>query len=248
MYNLDDEVERQWIKGVLNFKDLEVSDVMRSRIDIVAINSQWSFTEVLRIMLSAGYSRFPVFNDNLDNIIGTIYLKDIVALLHANREDWKEKIREPFFVPENLKLSKLLVSFQQKKIHMAVVVDEYGGTSGLVTLEDILEEIVGEINDEHDEESDQILAKKIDDSTYVFDAKIPIHDFLKVTGFSEDFLDGMDEEVETLAGILLLINGDFPKKNQTIPFKNVTFVILKMFDYRIGIVKMIIHEKTEIAK
>lgn len=246
MDNKEEEVERQWIKGVLNFRDLEVSDVMRSRLDIVAVNATWSFQEVLRLMVNAGYSRFPVYEDNLDNIVGILYLKDLISLLPENQENWKTKIREPFFVPENLKLSKLLTSFQQRKIHMAVVVDEYGSTSGLVTLEDILEEIVGEIDDEHDQESDQIYAKKVDDHTYIFDAKIPIHDFLKVTRFSYDFFDGMDEEVETLAGILLLLNGDFPVKNQVIPFKNVTFTVLSMFDYRIGNVKMTIrHENKE---
>jgi CBS domain containing-hemolysin-like protein len=244
----DEEVERQWVKGVLNFKDLEVSDIMQSRLDIVAVNIQWSLPEVLRLMVNAGYSRFPVYNDNLDNIVGIIYLKDIFTLLPENKENWKEKIREPYFVPENLKLSKLLIGFQQRKIHMAIVVDEYGSTSGLVTLEDIFEEIVGEINDEHDQDSDQIIAKKLDDSTYIFDAKISIHDFLKVTGFDEDFFDGMNEEVETLAGILLLLNGDFPVKNQTIPFKNVSFIIMNMYDYRIGTVKMIIHEKTDDEK
>ncbi|MCX7696727.1 MAG: CBS domain-containing protein [Bacteroidales bacterium] len=243
MDNKEEEVERQWIKGVLNFRDLEVSDVMRARLDIVAINATWSFQDVLRLMINAGYSRFPVYEDNLDNIIGVIYLKDLISLLPENQANWKSKIREPFFVPENLKLSKLLISFQQRKIHMAIVVDEYGSTSGLVTMEDILEEIVGEIDDEHDQESDQIYAKKVDDDTYIFDAKIPLHDFLKITHFPDDFFDGMDEEVETLAGVLLLLNGDFPSKNQIIPFKNVTFTVLSMFDYRIGNVKMTIQHE-----
>lgn len=241
----DEEImEKQLIKGVISFGDLEVKEIMRARIDVVSIQQDTLFSEVMDKMLESGYSRYPTFGTSLDDIKGIIYIKDLLPAFRSGATDyaWQQHIRQAMFVPENMKVSQLLVDFQARKMHLAVVIDEYGGTSGIVSLEDVLEEIVGEINDEHDADSDQILARRLSDDTFVFDAKIPIHDFIRIAEFGSDQFEKFEGEVETLGGIILSICGNFPVKNQTIAYKNIEFTVLSMFKHRIGNVKVKINE------
>lgn len=244
----DEEImEKQLIQGIIKFGDLEVKEIMQARIDVASIRFETSFSDVMDKMLEAGYSRYPTYGNSLDDIKGVIFIKDLLPAFRTNEKDynWQQHIRQAMFVPENMKISQLLVDFQAHKMHMAVVVDEYGGTSGIVSLEDVLEEIVGEIDDEHDAVSDQILARKISDNEYVFDAKIPIHDFTRIAGMESDLFDRFEGEVETLGGIILSINGNFPVKNQTIAYKNVEFTVLSMSKHRIGNVKVKINESNQ---
>ncbi len=242
----EEETEKRLIKGVLSFGDLEVKEIMRSRIDVVAINNEAPFNEMIGQIVEAGYSRYPVYGEGLDDIKGVLYLKDILEYIDEKDSfEWQKHLRPAFFVPENLKITQLLLDFQTKKIHMAVIVDEYGGTSGIVTLEDILEEIVGEINDEHDSESDEILARKIGDEEYIFDSKISLIDFSKFTGLDPDIFEEYESEAETIAGIILLVNGNFPVKNQQIQYKNLEFTVLSMDNRRIQNIKVKIHEVSD---
>lgn len=242
----EEETEKRLIKGVLSFSDLEVKEIMRSRIDVVAIHDDMSFNEMIGLIVDAGYSRYPVYGEGLDDIKGVLYLKDILQFVKEKDDyNWQQHLRAVFFVPENLKITQLLLDFQTKKIHMAVIVDEYGGTSGIVTLEDILEEIVGEINDEHDSESDEVLAKKIGKNEYVFDSKISLIDFSKFTSVDPDVFEEYENEAETIAGIILLVNGNFPLKNQQIQYKNIEFTVLSMDKRRIKNIKVKIYEVSD---
>lgn len=242
----EEETEKRLIKGVLNFGDLEVKEIMRSRIDVVAINNSLPFNDIIGQIIEAGYSRYPVYGEGLDDIKGVLYLKDIIQYFDQKDSfEWQKYLRPAFFVPENLKITQLLLDFQTKKIHMAIIVDEYGGTSGIVTLEDILEEIVGDINDEHDSESDEILARKIGDKEYIFDSKISLIDFAKFTGIDPDIFKEFENEAETIAGIILLVNGNFPVKNQQIQYKNLEFTVLSMDNRRIQNIKVKIHEVSD---
>lgn len=242
----EEATEKRLIKGVLSFSDLEVKEIMRSRIDVVGIHVDTSFGEMIGQIMDAGYSRYPVYGEGLDDIKGVLYLKDILEFVKEKDDyKWQQHLRSAFFVPENLKITQLLLDFQTKKIHMAVIVDEYGGTSGIVTLEDILEEIVGEINDEHDSESDEVLAKKVGDNEYIFDSKISLIDFSKFTGLDPDIFEEYESEAETIAGIILLVNGNFPTKSQHIQYKNLEFIVLSMDNRRIKNVKVIINEVSD---
>jgi len=240
-------MEKQLIQGIIKFGDLEVKEIMRARIDVASIRFDTSFPDVMDKMLETGYSRYPAYGNSLDDIKGIIYIKDLLPAFRTGEKDynWQQHIRQAMFVPENMKISQLLVDFQTHKMHMAVVVDEYGGTSGIVSLEDVLEEIVGEINDEHDADSDQILARQIAENTFVFDAKIPIHDLTRIAGIESDLFDKFEGEVETLGGIILSIQGNFPVKNQTISYHNIDFTVLSMNKYRIGNVKVKINESNQ---
>ncbi|HPB02431.1 MAG: transporter associated domain-containing protein [Bacteroidales bacterium] len=244
----DEEImEKQLIQGIVKFGDLEVKEIMRARIDVVSICTDNPFEVVIDKMLEAGYSRYPAYGESLDDIKGVVYIKDLLPALRNGEKayNWQKHIRQAMFVPENMKISQLLVDFQTHKMHMAVVVDEYGGTSGIASLEDVLEEIVGEINDEHDADSDQILARQIAENTFVFDAKIPIHDLTRIAGIDSDLFDKFEGEVETLGGIILSICGNFPSKNQNITYKNIEFTVLSMSKHRIGNVKVKINESNQ---
>ena len=216
--------EQKILEGIVNFGNTETIQIMKPRIDIFALSDEESYEEVLEKILKNGYSRNPVYQENIDNIIGVLYAKDLLAHLNKKNFKWQELIREPFFVPENRKLDDLLSDFRERKNHLAIVVDEYGGTSGLVTLEDVIEEIVGDINDEFDD--DDLSYSKIDANNFIFEGKTTIKDFCRV-------LDDEDEEIfeeakgesETLAGFLLEISGKFPKKGEKINFKKYTFTI-----------------------
>lgn len=228
--------EQKILEGIVNFGNTETVQIMTPRIDIFAISAEESFENVLAKILEKGYSRNPVYKDSIDNIVGVLYAKDLLAHLNKTTFKWQTLIREAFFVPENKKLDDLLDDFRGRKNHLAIVVDEYGGTCGLVTLEDVIEEIVGDINDEFDDED--LSYSKIDDNNYVFEGKTSIKDFCKV-------LDDEDEEIferekgesETLAGFILEISGKFPRKGEKITFKNYTFTIEALDNKRIKQIK-----------
>ena len=228
--------EQKILNGIVNFGNTETVQIMKPRIDVFALSDTETYEEVLSKILTNGYSRNPVYNENIDNIIGVLYAKDLLAHLNKKTFDWQTLLREPFFVPENKKLDDLLADFRAKKNHLAIVVDEYGGTSGVVTLEDVIEEIVGDINDEFDDED--VSYSKIDANNYIFEGKTSIKDFCKI-------LDDEDEEIfeeekgesETLAGFILEISGKFPKKGAEIKFKNYTFTIEALDKKRIKQVK-----------
>ena len=228
--------EQKILQGIVNFGNTETVQIMKPRIDLFAISDTETYEEVLDKILTNGYSRNPVYKENIDNIVGVLYAKDLLAHLDKKSFKWQSLLRETFFVPENKKLDDLLGDFRAKKNHLAIVVDEYGGTSGLVTLEDVIEEIVGDINDEFDD--DDLSYSKIDNNNYIFEGKTSIKDFCKV-------LDDEDEEIfeeekgesETLAGFILEISGKFPKRGEKINFKNYTFTIEALDKKRIKQVK-----------
>ena len=202
--------ERRILRSIVEFGNIDVKEIMRSRVDISAIEKNTVFTQVLRIIISSGFSRIPVFEEQIDKVIGVLYVKDLIPYLdEQDNFNWVELCRPPYFVPETKMINALLKEFQAKKNHLAIVVDEYGGTSGLVTLEDVLEEIVGEINDEFD--VDENVYSKLDENNYIFDAKISLHDFLKIVKSEPDFLDEIKGESDTLAGLILEIEGSIPK-------------------------------------
>lgn len=228
--------EQKILEGIVNFGNTETVQIMTPRIDIFAISVEEPFEEVLNKILEKGYSRNPVYKDNIDNIIGVLYAKDLLAHLNKTSFKWQTLVRKVFFVPENKKLDDLLDDFRGRKNHLAIVADEYGGTCGLVTLEDVIEEIVGDINDEFDDED--LSYSKIDENNYIFEGKTTIKDFCRV-------LDDEDEEIferekgesETLAGFILEISGKFPKKGEKINFKNYTFTIEALDKKRIKQIK-----------
>ena len=228
--------EQKILEGIVNFGNTETVQIMKPRIDIFAISNEEPYEGVLNKILINGYSRNPIYKENVDNIIGVLYAKDLLAHLDKTAFKWQSLLREPFFVPENKKLDDLLVDFREKKNHLAIVVDEYGGTSGLVTLEDVIEEIVGDINDEFDD--DDLSYSKIDENNYVFEGKTSIKDFCRVLDDEDEAIFEQEKgESETLAGFILEIYGKFPKKNEKINFKNYTFTIEVLDKKRIKQVK-----------
>ncbi len=237
----EEEQEKELMKGVLNFSDLEVKEIMRSRVDVVAFDIETPFDIVLKEIIESGYSRFPVYRDNLDSVAGILHLKDLLPLLKENENfKWQNFIREAMFVPENLKINELLRDFQVKKSHLAVIVDEYGGTSGIVTLEDIIEEIVGEIDDEFDEAADGIVFEKISHNEFIFDGKTSLNDFCKIISYPFDNLENVKGDAETLAGLILSIHGNFPEVNSVIRFDDIEFIVEAMDNRRIQKVKIIL--------
>ena len=196
---------------------------MRSRMDIFALDVATSFSEIIKQITKAGYSRIPVYEENLDKITGVLYVKDLLPYLDEKTVKWQELVREPFFVPENKKLDDLLKEFQEKKVHLAIVVDEYGGTSGVVSLEDIVEEIIGDINDEFDDES--LVYSKLDDYNYVFEGKTSLKDIYRVADLNIELFEENKGEAETIAGFVLEISGSFPKKNEKINFQGYVFSV-----------------------
>lgn len=218
--------EKKILESIVSFGNTETREVMVPRIDIFALNEELSYQEVLEEIVKIGYSRIPVYKESLDNITGIVYIKDLLPHLEKADFDWNSVKRKAFFVPENKKLDDLLSEFQEKKIHLAVVVDEYGGTRGIITLEDIIEEIVGNINDEFDDED--VTYSKIDNNTFVFEGKTTLKDFyriLQLTDEEEFIFEEKRGEAETLAGFLLEVSGNFPKKNIPISFENYVFTV-----------------------
>ena len=232
--------EKKILEGIVSFGNTETVQIMKPRIDIFALSHDETYDEVLTKILKHGYSRNPVYKNSIDNIVGILYAKDLLGFLDNKDFDWQELLREPFFVPENKKLDDLLVEFRERKNHLAIVVDEYGGTSGIVTLEDVIEEIVGEINDEFD--TDDLSYSKIDANNYIFDGKITIKDFCKVLeDTNEEKFEEYKGESETIAGFILEISGKFPKIGEKINFDRYTFTIEALDRKRIKQLKVTRH-------
>lgn len=231
--------DKEMLEGIIRFGDKRVVDIMTSRVDMVDIDLKISFKQLLQKVIDAGYSRIPVYTDSRDKIKGILYAKDLLPHLDKpSNFRWQSLIRPAFYVPETKMIDDLLGDFQRNKVHLAIVVDEYGGTSGLVTLEDILEEIVGDISDEYDTE--EKLYSKIDNHTYVFEAKIQLNDFFKLDEIDEDLFSKISGDVETLAGLILEIKGEMPTKNERFDYAHYVFEILAVDNRRIKKVKLYI--------
>lgn len=231
--------EQKILQGIVSFGNTDTKQVMRPRIDIFALNIEQKYAEIMPEIIANGYSRIPVYKDNIDTIEGVLYVKDLLPYIDRKQFDWSTLLREPFFVPENKKLDDLMAEFQEKKVHLAVVVDEYGGTSGLISLEDIIEEIVGDISDEFDDED--LMYSKLDDNNYVFEGKTALKDFYKVIKVEDDTVfEDYKGEAETVAGFVLEISKSFPKLNSKINFKNYVFTIEALDKKRIKLVKLTI--------
>lgn len=215
--------EQKILEGIVSFGNTDTKQVMSPRIDIFALEIEETFAEIYTKIIDKGYSRIPVYRESIDHIEGVLFVKDLIPHINKKEFDWKKLMREPFFVPENKKLDDLLKEFQSKKSHLAIVVDEYGGTSGLVSLEDVIEEIVGDISDEFDDEN--LNYSQIDDRNFLFEGKINLKDFYRIVDVDEDTFEDNKGEAETLAGFILEILGNFPKKGQKIHFDKVRFTI-----------------------
>lgn len=215
--------EQKILEGIVSFGNTDTKQVMSPRIDIFALEIEETFAEIYPKIVEKGYSRIPVFRENIDHIEGVLFVKDLIPHIHKKEFDWNSLLREPFFVPENKKLDDLLKDFQSMKSHLAIVVDEYGGTSGLVSLEDVIEEIVGDISDEFDDEN--ISYSQIDEKNFLFEGKINLKDFYRIVNVDEEAFEDQKGEAETLAGFILELLGNFPKKGQKIHFSTVTFTV-----------------------
>jgi gliding motility-associated protein GldE len=230
------------LKGIVNFGNTNVSAIMCPRMDVTAVDISSGFSQIIPVIISSGFSRIPVHSESFDNVKGILYAKDVLP--YMNNPDsfkWQSLLRVPYFVPETKKINDLLKEFQLKKIHMAIVIDEYGGTSGLVTLEDILEEIVGEITDESDNE--EVLYRKLDEKTYVFEGKVLLNDLYKIVGFEGDPFEDVRGESETLAGLILELTGEIPEKDQTLKYRNFTFIIESVDRRRIREIRVEINKE-----
>lgn len=231
--------EHKILQGIVSFGNTDTKQVMRPRIDIFALNIDQKYAEIMPEIISNGYSRIPVYEENIDNVKGILYVKDLLPYIDRKQFNWVSLIREPFFVPENKKLDDLMAEFQEKKVHLAVVVDEYGGTSGLISLEDIIEEIVGDISDEFDD--DDLMYSKLDENNYVFEGKTALKDFFKIIKLEDESLfENKKGEAETVAGFVLEISKSFPKLNSKINFENYVFTIEALDRKRIKLVKFTI--------
>jgi len=229
------------LKGIVQFRNIDVKEIMRSRIDVVAIDMHTNFSELLPKIIESGYSRIPIFDDSFDSIKGILYIKDLLPHIHkTDIFKWQSLIRPPYFVPETKKINDLLEEFQSRKIHMAIVVDEYGGTHGIITLEDILEEIVGEITDESDE--DKLVYNQVDERTFIFEGKTQLNDFYKITNSKYDIFDEIKGEADTLAGLILEIKGQIPEKNETLTYRHFAFKIESVDRRRIKEIEVTIND------
>ena len=236
--------EQSMLKGIIKFGDETAKEVMTSRQDIVDLEIHSNFSMVLKCIVENNYSRIPVYQDNADNIRGILYIKDLLPHLQKGANfRWQTLIRPAYFVPETKKIDDLLREFQDNKVHIAIVVDEFGGTSGIVTLEDILEEIVGEINDEYDE--DEKTFSKLNYNTYIFEGKTLLSDFCKILNINDNEFSEVEGEADSLAGLLLEIKGDFLNVHEVINYKNYTFEILSVDERRITKIKVTVHKKTD---
>lgn len=238
--------ERKILKGIVRFGDIDCKEIMKSRVDVTAVEVSIAFDVLLKIILESGYSRIPAYQDNFDKIAGIIYVKDFLPHLDKPADfNWRSLLRPAFFIPENKKINDLLQEFQEKKIHMAVVVDEYGGTSGIVTLEDIIEEIVGDISDEFDTAEDEVSFTKIEDNKYLFEGKTLLNDFCKILNIDDNRFEEVKGDSETLAGLILELEGKIPKANESTKFQNFEFKIKKVNNRRIEqiLVTILEHKK-----
>ena len=235
--------EKLMLKGIASFSEKEVSNVMIPRVDIIGVEKDMEFSAMLATVIKSGFSRIPVYDETLDKVSGILYVKDLLPYLDAQSYEWQKLIRPAFFVPENRKINDLFQDFREKKIHIAIVVDEYGGTSGLITMEDVIEEIVGEINDEFDQTTEEEHYKKLDDGSYLFKAQTSIVDFCKVFGVDEDYFEPMQGEADTLAGLILEIEGRIPEIGFKFNFEKFHMEITDSDPKRIKEVKVVFDEE-----
>ena len=233
------EEEKKILKGIATFGEKEASEVMRSRVDVTAVDKEASFKEIIRVVTESGYSRIPVYHENLDQVEGLLYIKDLLPFIdREEKKDWASLIRPAFYVPENKKINDLLQEFREKKIHMAIVVDEYGGTSGIITLEDILEEIVGEISDEFDVKEETFHYKKLTPNTFLFDAKTLLNDLCKILEIEDDTFDEDSGESDSLGGLILELEGKIHAIGEKINYGRFTFEIVDADNRKIKKVKI----------
>ena len=232
--------EQNMLKGIIRFGDETAKEVMTSRQNIVDLDIRSNYADVLKCIEDNNYSRIPVYQDNTDNIRGILYIKDLLPhLTKSSNFRWQSLIRPPYFVPETKKIDDLLREFQENKVHIAIVVDEFGGTSGIVTLEDILEEIVGEINDEYDEE--EKFYSKLNYNTFIFEGKTLLTDLCRILNVDDEEFEEVEGDADTLAGLLLEIKGDFPSIHEKIDYKNYTFEVMNVEERRISKIKVTVH-------
>ena len=240
--------EKMILKGFASFGDKEVKEIMQSRVNVTAVDKKTSFPELLQIVVESGFSRIPVYEESFDHVIGILYIKDLLPYTKLEKDmNWLPLIRPALFVPENKKIKDLLQEFREKKIHLAIVVDEYGGTSGIVTLEDIIEEIVGEISDEFDKDSEQFKYKRLPDNTYLFEAKTPINDLCKILDIDDDYFDEVRGESDSIGGLILEIEEEMPSKGTKVRYKQFEFEVVDVDDRKINKIKIIVNntEKEE---
>ena len=231
--------EKKILSGIVDFVNTEVGEIMRSRVEVVALDEEDNFDRVREVIMQSGYSRIPVYQENLDNVRGILYVKDVLPYIASGDDfEWTNLCRKPYFVPEHKKINSLLEEFQTQKIHIAIVVDEYGSTLGLISLEDILEEIVGEISDESDVQ--QQFYTKIAADTYIFDGKTHLNDMLKVLGLDDDYLDNFRGDAETIAGLMLEIRRDFLHQGEVIYCRKLTLTAEVVSNYRIDKVRVVV--------
>ena len=237
----DIKEEQRMLEGIVRFGDETAKEVMTSRQDVVDLDFQSTFQEVLQCVVENNYSRIPVYQGDSDHIRGILYIKDLLPHLSKGSSfRWQTLIRPPYFVPETKKIDDLLREFQENKVHIAIVVDEFGGTSGIVTLEDVLEEIVGEINDEYDE--DEKSYQRVNSNTFIFEGKTLLSDFYKILKVDDDIFEEVEGDADTIAGLLLEIKGEFPRLREKIDYRDFTFEILEMEERRISKVKVVVHD------
>lgn len=231
--------DKQMLEGILKFGDTTASEIMSPRVELTDLDVAMTFEQVMKVILETGYSRMPAYQDNQDNIKGILYARDLLPYIGKDTDDtfhWQSLLRPAYFVPESRQIDDLLEDFRKLKIHMAIVVDEYGGTQGVVTLEDVLEEIVGDIDDEYDEP--ETTYKRLRDDTYVFEGRTPLTDFFRITDLNPEDYEDVTQDVETLAGMLLAIKGDFPKDKEPLVYGRCRFLVLDISDHRITEVRV----------
>ena len=238
---MEGQQDKEMLKGILKFGDTTAAEIMTPRVDITGLNASMTFPQVMEVVVDSGYSRLPVFGDSQDDIRGVLYARDLLPYIGEDNRlddgfDWLSLAREPYFVPESRMIDDLLEDFRQRKLHIAIVIDEFGGTQGVVTLEDVLEEIVGDINDEYDEEEKTY--RRLPDDTYIFEGKTLLNDFFRITGLDADDYAPVAEDCETVAGMLLAIKGDFPKEKEPLVYGRCRFLILDIEHHRITSVRV----------
>lgn len=230
---VSDNDNKDMLEGILKFGDTTASEVMTPRVDVTGIDVEDSFNEVMKIVIESGFARLPVYENSMDNIKGVLYSRDLLPYVGCRNEnfEWQKLMREPYFVPESRMIDDLLEDFRSRRVHLAIVVDEFGGTQGIVTLEDVLEEIVGDIDDEYDVEEKTY--RRLPDDTYIFEGKTLLNDFFRVTDLDEEDYADVIEDCETLAGMLLAIKGDFPKEKESIVYGRCRFLVMSIHQHRI---------------
>ena len=233
--------EKELLKGIIKFGNISVADIMTSRVDVTDLDIKDSFKDVIKTIIESGFSRIPVYSETPDNVKGLLYIKDLLPHLQKPNFRWQSLIRSPYFVPETKMINDLLKEFQTTKVHMAIIVDEYGGTSGIITLEDVIEEIVGEISDEFDVPDDSYEINK--DGTIIFEGKTPIHDFCKITKIEEEIFDDIKGEADSLAGMLLEVHGEMPQQHDEIYVLDYKFKVFSVDDRRIIKVEFTPHKE-----